>query len=40
MHKNTNCRWYGGGAVAKPAFEAMMPMRRINLAAIDAAVRG
>ncbi|MES2488641.1 MAG: VOC family protein [Pseudomonadota bacterium] len=29
-----------GGSVAKRAFEAMMPMRKINVAAIEAAVRG
>jgi predicted 3-demethylubiquinone-9 3-methyltransferase (glyoxalase superfamily) len=29
-----------GGAVAKRAFEAMMPMRKIDVAAIEAAVRG
>jgi predicted 3-demethylubiquinone-9 3-methyltransferase (glyoxalase superfamily) len=29
-----------GGDVAKRAFEAMMPMRKIDVAAIEAAVRG
>ena len=29
-----------GGDVAKRAFEAMMPMQKINVAAIEAAVRG
>ncbi len=29
-----------GGAVAKRAFDAMMPMRKIDVAAIEAAVRG
>ena len=29
-----------GGAVAKRAFEAMMPMRKIDVARIEAAVRG
>ena len=29
-----------GGAVAKRAFEAMMPMRKIDVAKIEAAVRG
>jgi len=29
-----------GGDKAKRAFEAMMPMKKINVAAIDAAVRG
>lgn len=29
-----------GGTVAKRAFEAMMPMRKIDVAAIEAAVRG
>jgi predicted 3-demethylubiquinone-9 3-methyltransferase (glyoxalase superfamily) len=29
-----------GGEVAKRAFEAMMPMRKIDVAAIEAAVRG
>ncbi|MEQ1688045.1 MAG: VOC family protein [Sphingopyxis sp.] len=29
-----------GGEVAKRAFEAMMPMRRIDIATIEAAVRG
>lgn len=29
-----------GGDVAKRAFEAMMPMKKINIAAIEAAVRG
>lgn len=29
-----------GGDVAKRAFNAMMPMRKINVAAIEAAVRG
>ena len=29
-----------GGSVAKRAFEAMMPMRKIDVAAIEAAVRG
>lgn len=29
-----------GGAVAKRAFDAMMPMRKIDVAAIQAAVRG
>ena len=29
-----------GGDVAKRAFEAMMPMQKIDVAAIEAAVRG
>ena len=29
-----------GGDVAKRAFEAMMPMRKIDVATIEAAVRG
>ena len=29
-----------GGAVAKRAFEAMMPMRKIDIAGIEAAIRG
>ena len=29
-----------GGAVAKRAFEAMMPMKKIDVAAVEAAVRG
>jgi predicted 3-demethylubiquinone-9 3-methyltransferase (glyoxalase superfamily) len=29
-----------GGDVARRAFEAMMPMRKIDVAAIEAAVRG
>ena len=29
-----------GGEVAKRAFNAMMPMKKINVAAIEAAVRG
>ena len=29
-----------GGAVAKRAFEAMMPMKKIDVTAIEAAVRG
>jgi len=29
-----------GGDVAKRAFKAMMPMRKINVATIQAAVRG
>ena len=29
-----------GGEVAKAAFEAMMPMRKIDVAAIEAALRG
>jgi predicted 3-demethylubiquinone-9 3-methyltransferase (glyoxalase superfamily) len=29
-----------GGAVARRAFEAMMPMQKIDVAAIEAAVRG
>ena len=31
---------YPGGKAAKPAFEAMMPMTKIDVAAIEAAVRG
>ena len=47
MNKNTVCLWYAltkammqGGDVAKRAFEAMMPMKKIDVAAIEAAVRG
>ena len=29
-----------GGAAAKRAFESMMPMKKIDVAAIEAAVRG
>ena len=32
--------WATGGAVAKRAFEAMMEMRKIDVAKIETAVRG
>jgi predicted 3-demethylubiquinone-9 3-methyltransferase (glyoxalase superfamily) len=48
MAKNTICLWYdkdaealaAGGDEAKRAFEAMMGMRKIDIAAIEAALRG
>ena len=48
--KNTICLWYDNAAeeaasfsdraAAKRAFEAMMTMRKIDIVAIEAAVRG
>jgi hypothetical protein len=39
--KNTICLWYDPDpAVAKRAFEAMMQMGKIDIAAIEAARRG
>ena len=37
--KNTICLWYDRAA-AKRAFEAMMTMRKIDIATIEAARRG
>ena len=40
--KNTICLWYDGDALAaaKRAFEAMMTMGKIDIAAIEAARQG
>ncbi|MDB5984829.1 MAG: hypothetical protein JWQ69_5844 [Pseudomonas sp.] len=42
VNKNTICIWYDGTALdaAKCAFEAMMEMRKIDIAAIEAALEG
>jgi len=42
MAKNVICLWYDdtAEAAAKRAFEAMMKMKKIDIAAIEAARRG